>query len=190
MSDHIDALAANVRRLRETHGLSLSQLGERSGIAKATLFKVERGRTNPTLDTLIAIADTFDVTVPDLIAVPARALVDVVRAGEGEDISDDASTGFVLRSQVIGAGTMEIHVQVFQKNKSETSASHGAGAREHVFVKSGTIRVGPVGEEVEISEGDYATYPADRTHRWQAVDADACVWIVHTFPRAAAFNDA
>lgn len=189
MTDHIDALAANVRRLRETHGLSLSQLGERSGVAKATLFKVERGRTNPTLETLASIAETFDVSIPDLIAVSERVSVDVVRSGEGQDISDDASTGSILRSQVIGAGTLEIHAQTFHAGKAEVSASHGAGAREHVLVRSGSIRVGPTGEEVVLEVGDYATYSADRPHRWQAENGDASVWIVHTFPRAATFAD-
>ncbi|HEY5856968.1 MAG TPA: XRE family transcriptional regulator [Aldersonia sp.] len=189
MSDHIDALAANVRHLRETHGLSLSQLGERSGVAKATLFKVERGRTNPTLETMVAIADTFGVAVQDLIKVADRATVDVVRPGEGQNISDDASIGYILRKQVIGAGTLEVHAQVFRDGKSEVSASHGAGAREHVLVRCGSIQVGPVGQEVVVEEGDYVTYPADRPHRWQAVGGDASLWIVHTFPRAASLSD-
>lgn len=189
MNDHIEALATNVRRLRETHGLSLSELGERSGVAKATLFKVERGQTNPTLDTMLSIAKTFDVTVADLIALPEHAAVEVIRDGEGEDISDNSSTGHILRSQVIGAGTLEIHAQVFKEGMSEVSASHGAGAREHVFVRSGSIRLGPVGHEEVLHSGDYACYPADRVHRWEAEGGDASIWIVHTFPRAAAFTE-
>ena len=189
MTDHIDALAANVRRLREVHGYSLAKLGELSGIAKATLFKVERGRTNPTLDTMVAIAKTFGVPVEDMIALPDRASVDVVRAGEGLDISDAASTGFILRTQVIGSGTLEIHSLAFQKGKSEVSPSHGAGAREHVLVRAGVIRVGPVEEDTILHEGDYATYSADRPHRWEAVGGDAAIWVVLTFPRAASFDD-
>lgn len=189
MNVHLEALANNVRRLREAHGLSLSQLSERSGVAKATLFKVERGRTNPTLDTISAIAETFDVQLPTLISAPPKIEVDVVRIGEGEDISDDASDGRVLRSQVIGAGSMEVHSQTFFAGKSSTSASHGAGAREHVFVCSGSIRVGPVGHEEVLNAGEYGTYPADRPHRWTPIDGPASVWIVHTFPRAVAFSD-
>ena len=185
MSDHIAALAENLRRLRETHGLSLSQLSERSGVAKATLFKIERGQTNPTLETLMSVADTFDVAVPALIDIPQRTGVEVVRSGEGQDISDAVSRGSILRNQVIGAGTLEIHEQVFAGGQPEVSASHGPGTREHVLVRSGRISVGPVSEEVELTAGDYATYPADRTHRWEAIDSEASVWIVHTFPRAA-----
>ncbi|WP_203337588.1 helix-turn-helix domain-containing protein [Nocardioides limicola] len=179
-----DALSANVRRLRELHGLSLAQLSERSGIAKATLFKVERGRTNPTLETLVGIAETFHVPVTELLTAAERTSIEVVRSGEGQDISDDASTGFILRTQEVGAGSLQIHDQTFKAGRSEVSASHGAGAREHVLVRKGRIRVGPVDDEVELSAGDYATYAADVPHRWCAVGRDASVWIVHTFPRS------
>lgn len=183
MNNHVQALAENVRQLRESHGLSLSQLSERSGIAKATLFKVERGRTNPTLETLVSIAETFDVSVNSLIAVEPRSEIEVVHPGEGVDISDDASTGRVVRNQVIGSGTLELHHQVFRAGANETSPSHGPGAREHVIVQRGSILLGPVGEEVLLRAGDYATYLANRTHRWQTTDEEAEVWILHTFPR-------
>lgn len=185
MQNLVEALSENVRELRESHGLSLSQLSERSGIAKATLFKVERGRTNPTLETLVSIADTFDVSVQSLIAVEARADVEVVRAGDGVDITDDSSVGHVVRNQVIGSGILEIHHQVFHAGVNETSPSHGPGAREHVVVERGSIHVGPVGEEVLLHAGDYATYLANRTHRWQPADGEAAIWIMHTFPRHA-----
>jgi len=185
MNNHVEALAENVRQLRESHGLSLSQLSERSGIAKATLFKVERGRTNPTLETLVSIAETFDVSVNALIAVESRSEIEVVRAGGGVDISDDASVGRVVRNQVIGSGTLELHHQEFRPDSNETSPSHGPGAREHVIVLRVKIHVGPVGEEVELGPGDYATYLANRTHRWQTGDEGAELWIIHTFPRLA-----
>ena len=184
MNHEISALAVNVQRLRESHGLSLGQLAERSGIAKATLYKVEREQTNPTLETLVAIANTFSVEVSELISPLSRPSVEVFHMDGGEDISDDVSAGFVLKSQAINSGIIEIHIQTFRHGHSETSISHGLGTREHVFVRSGQLRLGPVGEEVEVSAGDYATYAADHPHRWTVTgSSDAQVWIVHTFPR-------
>ncbi|MGO1543299.1 MAG: helix-turn-helix domain-containing protein [Gulosibacter sp.] len=189
MKSHKEALSENVRRLRESRGLSLSQLSEQSGIAKATLFKIERGDSNPTLDTVVTIAATFDVAVESLIAVPPSLEVEVIRDGDGQDISDDSSAGAILRRQVIGAGTLEIHVQEFHKDTNGTSAPHGAGSREHVYVFDGKIEVGPISHEVILGVGDYATYPADHVHRWRPIDGDASVLIFHTFPRAIPFSE-
>lgn len=184
MTDHIDALADNLRQLRDAHGLSLAQLGERSGVAKATLFKIEQGRTNPTVDTLASIAATFDVPITDLLRAPTRSTVEVVRSGTGEVIADDASSSVILRNQVAGAGTMELSEIRFHAERSVVSAGHGAGAREHVLVRSGRISLGPDGEMVELEEGDYATYPAAAAHRWRALGGDAVVWVFHMFPAA------
>lgn len=189
MSGQLEALADNIRQLRATHGLSLSQLGERSGIAKATLFKIEQARTNPTLDTLTSIARTFDVKVTDLLTMAPKPVLDVVHPGEGRELTDDASVGEVLRSQVVGAGTLEIHRQVFLPGRTLVSASHGEGTREHVLVHSGAIELGPVGHEVRVETGDYVTYLADSPHRWAAVGGEAHVWIVHTYPRPTTFYE-
>jgi len=185
--DHIAALALNVRRLREAHQLSLGQVAERSGIAKATLIKIERERTNPTLGTLTALAGVFSVEIADLIADERGPQVEVVRAGDGMDVSDDAGIGRILKRKLTGSTIVEIHDTRFRAGRSEISISHGAGAREHVLVRKGRVRVGPVDAQVELGPGDYATYVADRPHRWTVIGrSDALVWIVHTSPRPAA----
>jgi len=62
--------------------------------------------------------------------------------------------------------------------------SHGGGAREHVLVRRGRAIVGPVGHEVSLDAGDYATYLSDRPHRWgNPGRQDALLWVIHTFPR-------
>ncbi|MFE7835101.1 helix-turn-helix domain-containing protein [Streptomyces sp. NPDC057474] len=189
MTNHLAALAANVRRLREIKGLSLSQLSERAGVAKATLFKIEQGQTNPTLDTLATIANALDVSLTELVATPEGPAVEVIRAGEKPEFVDEVSRGLVLRNQVIGAGNFEIHSLVFLNDKREVTPSHGAGAREHVLVRSGRVQAGPLGEEVVLGEGDYATFPADRAHLWHAIDGDASVWLICTYPRPATFTE-
>ena len=185
MSDLSATLAANVRTLRERAGISLAQLADLSGVAKATLFKVERQHTNPTLDTIAAIAEALGVDSTVLLRPAQVDELEIVRAGEGLDISDSASSGQVLKAVRVGSVLVEIHHQTFAPGMVETSASHGPGAREHVFVKSGSIEVGPIESSGVVRAGDYATYRADTVHRWATVGRRAAaVWIVHTFPTA------
>ena len=185
-SERARGLATNLRRLRERRGLSLQQLADRAGIAKTTLFKIESGRGNPTLDTLLALADFFAVTIAGLIGTDDAPAIDVVRAGTGGiDISGTAVRAALLRSMMVGATLVEVVEAAIHPGLSETAVSHGVGAREHVLVRSGRAIVGPVGEEVELGPGDYATYASDRPHRWaNPGDVDAQIWVVHTFPRS------
>ena len=185
-SERARGLATNLRRLRARRGLSLQQLADRAGIAKTTLFKIESGRGNPTLDTLLALADFFAVTIAGLIGTDDAPAIDVVRAGTGGiDISGTAVRAALLRSMMVGATLVEVVEAAIHPGLSETAVSHGVGAREHVLVRSGRAIVGPVGEEVELGPGDYATYASDRPHRWaNPGDVDAQIWVVHTFPRS------
>ncbi|HEX6618767.1 MAG TPA: helix-turn-helix transcriptional regulator, partial [Solirubrobacteraceae bacterium] len=83
MEAPVNALAANLRRLRAERGLSTVALARDSGVARATLAQIEAGRGNPTLETLYALANTLQVALADVIAPPIAADVEVVRAADG-----------------------------------------------------------------------------------------------------------
>jgi transcriptional regulator with XRE-family HTH domain len=55
------SVAANVRALRERRGLTQEQLAEAASIGPRYLQEVERARTNPSLEMLVAIADALGV---------------------------------------------------------------------------------------------------------------------------------
>ena len=180
-------LAASVRRLRESHGLSLAQLAERAGVAKTTLFKIESGRGNPTLETMLALAECFSVGLGELLGGDAPPPIEVVRAGsDGVDISGTAVKAALVRSMMVGGTLIEVVEVAIHPGLWETSVSHGSGAREHVLVRRGRAIVGPIGHEVELGAGDYATYLSDRPHRWENPGLkDALLWVIHTFPRSS-----
>lgn len=61
-------LANNIKKLRETKGLSQEKLARLADVANNTLIKMESGENkNPTLDTLKKVAKALDVSVDDLI---------------------------------------------------------------------------------------------------------------------------
>jgi transcriptional regulator with XRE-family HTH domain len=61
-------IAKNLRKLRETKGLSQERLARLADVANNTIVKIEAGKNqNPTLDTLKKIAKALEVNVDDLI---------------------------------------------------------------------------------------------------------------------------
>ena len=56
-----------IREIREAQGLSQSELAEKSGIARATIWRLETGENEETTTkTLLKIADALGVTVSEL----------------------------------------------------------------------------------------------------------------------------
>jgi predicted transcriptional regulator len=70
-----DIISANVVRLlkeeRERKGLSMSVVAQRSGLSHSIISLVERDMRNPTLDTLLRIAEAIEVDLGKIISKAA-----------------------------------------------------------------------------------------------------------------------
>src|SRR5262245_63872223 len=76
------AIGGRVRALREAMGLSLRDLGERSGVSAPMLSQVERGGTSPTLAVAAKIATGLELSLSQLLRLDEGEHVAVTRAGE------------------------------------------------------------------------------------------------------------
>src|SRR5436853_120451 len=56
-------LNARLRLLRQEHSLSLQELASRAGVTKGFLSLVERGLKAPSISTLMALSEAFDVPI-------------------------------------------------------------------------------------------------------------------------------
>jgi transcriptional regulator with XRE-family HTH domain len=66
-----EAIAANVVRLlrkeREKRGLSMNVVAQRSGLSHSIISLIERDLRNPTLDTLLRIADAIEIDLGEIL---------------------------------------------------------------------------------------------------------------------------
>jgi transcriptional regulator with XRE-family HTH domain len=61
-------LAKNIKKFRKQHKLSQEELARKAGITYSTLIKIESGvNTNPTFETMRKIADTFGISLDELV---------------------------------------------------------------------------------------------------------------------------
>lgn len=60
--DFCRALGMHIRKLREERGISMRQFALMADIEYSRLAKLEHGRTNPTISTLINLAETLGIT--------------------------------------------------------------------------------------------------------------------------------
>ena len=56
-----------LRRLRTERGLSVRKLGEKAGVHYVSIVKMETGKLDPRLSTLLRVAGALGVTVSELI---------------------------------------------------------------------------------------------------------------------------
>jgi len=74
-----EAVSAQVVRLlrdeRKRRGISMDVLAQRAGLSQSMISLTERDLRNPTLDTLLRIADVLEVELSDILAKAKRAAV-------------------------------------------------------------------------------------------------------------------
>lgn len=169
VTEPVNAVAANLRRLRAARGLSTVALAQRSGVARATLSQLEAGRGNPTLETLYALANALDTGLGDVIAAPAAPEVDVVRASEGPRVSG-AAVRARLVTQLQTRTVVEVYDLTLRSGRRQRSEPHPPGVVEHLLVHAGRVRVGPEDSPVDLGPGDYARYPGDVPHVYEALE--------------------
>jgi DNA-binding XRE family transcriptional regulator len=64
-------LAHNIRAIRVGRGYAQERLGLEAGVDRTVVSKIERGVTNPSLETLLKLANVLDVSVAEFFRDPS-----------------------------------------------------------------------------------------------------------------------
>ena len=176
-------VAANLKRLRTQAELSIGELARRAGVSKSTVSALEAGTANPNIETLWALAVALGTGFGQLVAEPATP-VRLIRSGEGARVGSarDASYAVRLLASTPQRSARDLYVLEAAPGKARTADAHNPGTIEHAICAHGRIRLGPVGFEVELGEGDYAVFAADVPHCYEALADETRVVLVMEYP--------
>lgn len=70
IQDVRDWLAFNVRTQRSRTGLAQERLALEAGVDRTMVSKIERGLTNPSLETLLKLSNHMGISISDLLRKP------------------------------------------------------------------------------------------------------------------------
>ncbi len=68
----VAALGRAVRTIRIERGLSQEEAGSRAGIGRSFYGRVERGEASPTYETILKLADGFEIGAAEIVALAER----------------------------------------------------------------------------------------------------------------------
>jgi XRE family transcriptional regulator, regulator of sulfur utilization len=170
--DHMDDvganLAANLRRLRESRGLSQRQIAAASGIPRPTWGSLEAGGANPTLGVLSRAAAALQVSIEELIGPPRTA----ARLFPARDQRVRQRQGARLRPLLPEAiPGLEISHLELAPNGRLTGIPHTAGTREYLTCESGKIELVASGERWLLEPGDALVFRGDQRHGYRNPDS-------------------
>ena len=179
MDDTGARIARRVRLERDARGWSLADLAERSGVARATISKIEREEMSPTAVTLVRLAGAFDLTLAGLL-LRAEGVAERLSRAADQPTWRDPETGY-LRRQVFSRPDHPVEVARIELPAGQhvvMPASSYAHIRQAVWVQSGALVILEDGERHVLGAGDCLGFgpPCDVTF---ANEADApCTYVV------------
>lgn len=147
-------LAENLKRLRTERGLSLGQLAELSQVSKVMLSQVEKGDTNPTINTLWKIANGLKVPYTALLEQQERDTCVVKKENSTIQITDEGH----YRIYCYYPTTPHRNFELFQIELDEgcryTSLGHSEKSEEYIMVLEGELTL-------EVNEATYTLVAND-----------------------------
>ncbi|HEV7176060.1 MAG TPA: XRE family transcriptional regulator [Solirubrobacteraceae bacterium] len=185
MVDHLaiqSMLAANLRRLRIARHLSLSELARATGISKATLSSIENGRANPTVDTLAGLAGALRVSIAELLEELPLGEIRIVRGAQSRVSQLDGIPQRGLDELDLD-GALRVAEIALAAGHARELAARPVGSRAHLFVLEGKLIAGPVERITELTAGDYASFPTDVPHVFEAERGPARALLLSQSPR-------
>jgi len=161
----IESVARAVRSTRRARGLTLDQLAQRAGVSKGALVALESATANPTLGTLVRLADALGVSVSVLVELAHEPAVRVADAATTQPLWQGPQGGSA-RLLLTTATAAPVEIWRWQLFAGETYDSHPHPPRvvETVTVVQGTAVIGVDATEHVLSAGMTATFAADVPH--------------------------
>ncbi len=161
------ALGSAVQRLRKAREMSLGALSDVSGVAKSIISQIERNETNPTIATVVRLADALGVSPEKLLADAAEKPA-IVQHQKRPDIPQLVSEDGKCRLFIIGALDLVQHVQWYDFHAEPggvlASEPHQPGCMEHLHVLAGEITVTSGEETRTVRAGESLRYRGDLPH--------------------------
>lgn len=171
-------IAENLKKHRESKGLSLEQLAELTGVSKSMLRQIETGKSSPTISTIWKIANGLRVSFTSLLH-PAPILAEVKSfmaepplTAEGEHyrlyplIPFSPEQSYETYYFEIDPGT------IFQ------GEPHNGRIFEYVFVTRGRLRIIIAGHQFVISAGEFVKFQADHPHSYECLSEETATAIM------------
>ena len=164
---HAEHVAAEIRRRRQQRGWTLDVGAARLGISRRSLAQLEAGDANPSLTTLLSIAEGFDISLVELLGGADKPPIVVQQDNASAPVLWEGERGGSARL-LVGSEPLELWEWALQPGEERRADAHRTGTREVVLVTSGrvTLTIGSA-EPVGVAVGQSALLRGDEPHKYR-----------------------
>jgi transcriptional regulator with XRE-family HTH domain len=169
-------IGRNVRRIRTRQGFSLERLATASGVSRAMLSQIERGRSVPTIGLLWKIARALGAPFSALTSDGLASGTTVLRAGSAKVLS--SANGTFTSRALFPAGLdrrVEFYKLTLAPKATEVAVPHAPGTLENLTVVAGEVEIHVAEQGYRLQADDAILFEADVPHIYRNVGGTTAV---------------
>jgi len=165
-------IGARIRFLRQQRGMTLEQLSRSARLTKSFVSKVERGVSVPSISTAMKLADSFDITVGQLLGEEHYDdAISLTRKGERRAFMRRGGPSGYNYEMIAGAKRFKRMQPYIMRPplKFQDKRRFEHTGEELMFVISGNVEVELSGRSLRLKPGDALYFDAHLPHRSRSV---------------------
>lgn len=172
-------ISINLKKIRHAKKMSLDDMSEQTGVSKSMLGQIERGESNPTVETLAKIVSGLRIGFEDLMDEPREP---VYHVGYDEMIpTKDVSGQYKVYTYFSFTKNrkFEIYMIEIEPGGAYESGSHGEKTEEYITVVEGDLTMTISGEEYLVRNKDAMRFDSDVKHVYMNKGSKKVVLMVY-----------
>lgn len=190
----LTAVGPRLRQLREQRGLTLTEVALSTGVAVSTLSRLESGGRRPTLELLLPLAETYRVTLDELVDAPPTGDPRV----NLRPVTVHGMTMVPLSSRPGGIQAYKFVIPGRTSRQQPSLKTHEG--YDWIYVLTGNLRLVLADHDLVLRAGEAAEFDTRTPHWFGAADEQPVEYLslfgkqgekahVRARPRAAAAGD-
>ena len=169
MEHPVEAVANNLKELRDKRNLSLDQLAELTGVSKSMLRQIETGQSNPTIGTIWKIANGLRISFTSLLT-RAEVKAEVKSFTGGPSLTAE-SQHYRLFPMISFNPRQPFETYYFEIDPGTVfkGEPHEGEVYEYLFVIGGRLEILVDGKAYQVGEQEFLEFLADRPHEYRCI---------------------
>ncbi|MCQ4937060.1 helix-turn-helix domain-containing protein [Anaerotignum propionicum] len=159
-------IAFNLKELRNERNLTLGQLSKISGISKAMLSDIEKGGSNPTINTIWKIANGLNVPYTKLMEGVEKESTFVSREDSVMQTGETEHYRVYCYFKSTPVRNFELFYVELDAQSSNASIGHSEKAQEYIYIIQGELDLHTEAGNYTLVEGDSLAFDSSIGHTY------------------------
>ena len=159
-----------IRKLRKEKKMTLLELSNNSGVALATLSRMENGRMTGTLDSHMNICRALEISLPDLyrdlVAADKKVEIQSQKTRADVFIHDRKATSEMLAANSLSKKMMPMMIKISKGGQTHPEEAR-IGIEKFIYVIDGKIEAFIGKDKFDIGKGDTLYFESSIPHHFK-----------------------